>query len=236
MNFMRKILTLIMCFNLITRISTNARVAVNKDGSAPDASAILDVKSLTQGMLTPRMTMAERDAISTPVAGLLIYQTDGTPGFYVFNGSTWSAVTPPPPAASAQVIYSGWNYAANFRDSTIDGSAVNVADLAISPSIPPGYINDANVGVYFTFGSGTYPMPYTSYAGNKTNTMWFIPEADKILILRFTHDNTNSIKLSSLLQYRYVIIPGTLNEIKTGRTSIPANASQSNMSSAPAAK
>ena len=88
MNFMRKISVLIICFNLMAHISTNAQVAVNKDDSAPDASAILDVKSVTQGMLTPRMTMADRDAISAPVTGLLIYQTDGTPGFYVFNGST----------------------------------------------------------------------------------------------------------------------------------------------------
>ena len=66
------------------------RVAINEDGSAPVASAILDIKSTNKGLLAPRMTQAQRDAIPTPVAGLFIYQTDGTPGYYVHNGTSWA--------------------------------------------------------------------------------------------------------------------------------------------------
>jgi len=53
------------------------------------ASAVLDVKSVTKGMLVPRVTAAQKAAIASPANGLLIYQTDGTSGFYYYNGSTW---------------------------------------------------------------------------------------------------------------------------------------------------
>lgn len=67
-------------------------MAVNTTGSAANASAMLDVSSTTQGMLVPRMTAAQRAAISSPETGLLVYQTDGTTGFYFYNGSAWTSL------------------------------------------------------------------------------------------------------------------------------------------------
>ncbi|MCP4441326.1 MAG: hypothetical protein GY810_20665 [Aureispira sp.] len=64
-------------------------VGINTDNSLPDNSAILDVKSTDKGLLIPRMNNAQKSAIATPVTGLLIYQTDGSNGFYYYNGSAW---------------------------------------------------------------------------------------------------------------------------------------------------
>lgn len=80
------VLIIALGFNL------NAQVAVTTDGSSADPSAMLDIKSNDKGLLIPRMTEAERDAIDTPAEGLMIYQTDGTEGFYYYNGTTWKAV------------------------------------------------------------------------------------------------------------------------------------------------
>ena len=55
-----------------------------------NASAKLQVDSTTQGFLPPRMTDAERDAIATPAAGLMIYDTSNNQMNY-WNGSTWIA-------------------------------------------------------------------------------------------------------------------------------------------------
>ena len=56
--------------------------SINDTGQAPDSSAILDINSMSQGMLIPRMTMIQRDLIAEPATSLLIYQSDESPGFY----------------------------------------------------------------------------------------------------------------------------------------------------------
>jgi hypothetical protein len=85
-------LCLFVLFSLNICLKSFSQVAVTIDGSAPHASAMLDIKSTTRGLLAPRMTQAQRDAIASPAAGLLIYQNDGTSGYYVHNGTTWAAL------------------------------------------------------------------------------------------------------------------------------------------------
>jgi hypothetical protein len=67
-------------------------VAINEDGSAAHLSSILDVKSTSKGVLLPRMTKAQRDAIAGPATGLLIYQTSSPAGYYYYNGTNWDLV------------------------------------------------------------------------------------------------------------------------------------------------
>lgn len=61
-------------------------VAINATGVAAHPSAILDVSSTSSGLLVPRMTSAERDAIASPAEGLIIYQTDNGAGFWYYDG------------------------------------------------------------------------------------------------------------------------------------------------------
>lgn len=58
----------------------------------PDPSAALDITSIETGILIPRMTIVQRDAIVNPAIGLLVYQTDNTPGFYFYNG-VWTSLS-----------------------------------------------------------------------------------------------------------------------------------------------
>ena len=82
---MKQFLTLLAAALLTA--TTFAQVGINIE--TPDASAALDITSTTAGFLMPRMTKDDRGFIDTPATGLMIYQTDGTPGFYYFNGSSW---------------------------------------------------------------------------------------------------------------------------------------------------
>src|SRR5437763_16828514 len=61
------------------RIDTLGRMGIGT--SLPASSSLLDLTSTTRGFLVPRMTTAQRAAITTPAQGLLIYQIDGTRGF-----------------------------------------------------------------------------------------------------------------------------------------------------------
>lgn len=58
--------------------------------TTPDASSALEISSTDSGILIPRMTQVQRDAIVAPATGLLIYQTDNTAGFYYYNGTIWT--------------------------------------------------------------------------------------------------------------------------------------------------
>lgn len=84
-------LSLFVGINLSLQAQSGVAISENTNQS-PDQSAILDVVSTSKGMLVPRMSSAQRNGISSPATGLLIYQVDNTPGFYYYDGTTWQAI------------------------------------------------------------------------------------------------------------------------------------------------
>lgn len=82
---------LLLSLLFFTAVGAKAQnVGINGDASTPDNSAMLDVKSTSKGMLVPRMTAAQKNTISSPATGLLVFQTDSAYGFY-FNAGAPSA-------------------------------------------------------------------------------------------------------------------------------------------------
>jgi len=98
-------------------------VSITNDGSAPDESAMLDIKSTTKGMLVPRMTTAQRTIIASPAAGLLVFDTDNN-SFWFYNGVAWNDL-------SAGIGSISWT--ANGND--IYNS--NTGNVGIGTSTPP---------------------------------------------------------------------------------------------------
>jgi uncharacterized protein (TIGR02145 family) len=91
-NMKNTILTTLLLLALTSSISSNAQVGIGVTTANMAASAMLDVSSTTKGFLPPRMTYAQRNAIVTPGAGLIVYCTDcgsngGEAEFY--NGTVW---------------------------------------------------------------------------------------------------------------------------------------------------
>lgn len=86
----------ILVLLLITGMSDlKSQTAVITDDQAyttGHASTVLDIKSTSKGVLIPRVTLTERGQIASPATGLLVFQTDNTPGFYYYNGSQWAQV------------------------------------------------------------------------------------------------------------------------------------------------
>ena len=70
---MKPIRVIFIIIALLTTYLLEAQVSISSDGSEPDSSAMLDVKSTSKGVLIPRMTTAQRDAITNPEASLLIF-------------------------------------------------------------------------------------------------------------------------------------------------------------------
>ncbi len=61
--------------------------------STPHGSAQLDITSTSKGLLIPRMTLAQRGAITNPAVGLMIYQNDVNPGFFYYSEGSWKKLT-----------------------------------------------------------------------------------------------------------------------------------------------
>jgi hypothetical protein len=81
--------TLLFCINY-----TTAQVGINANGSAPATSAMLDVSSTSKGFLPPRMNTAQRTVITSPTAGLIVFDTDKNQ-LFVYSNSTWNAIAAP---------------------------------------------------------------------------------------------------------------------------------------------
>ncbi|MCX6277714.1 MAG: hypothetical protein NT004_06435 [Bacteroidetes bacterium] len=96
---MRKFTFLISMFLLMSS-SLFAQVGINADNSAPDGSAMLEVKSVTRGFLPPRMTFAERNAISSPAEGLMIICTNcdfgGGAELTFYSNGSWYTIPKQP--------------------------------------------------------------------------------------------------------------------------------------------
>ena len=67
----------------------NSGTAIGVGTTAPDSSAIVQIQSTSQGIMLPSMSETQRLAISNPALGLLVFQNNGSLGFYYFDGNNW---------------------------------------------------------------------------------------------------------------------------------------------------
>ena len=107
----KQFVTEVLIFSVLILGAITSQAQVGIGIMTADPSAQLDVSSTKKGFLAPRMTMVQRDSIAlreTPATGLLIYQTDNTPGFYYYNGSSWVAgIGPAGPLVTFSMASSG---------------------------------------------------------------------------------------------------------------------------------
>jgi len=137
---------------LLLTASTFAQVGINTGN--PDASAALDITSTTKGLLIPRMTNVQRQAISNPVAGLMVYVTDFVGGTFLFyNGTDWKelsltqARTAPDAPTITGVASGDEQVTVSFTaPSSNGGSAITSYTATSSPDGITGTLSQAGSG------------------------------------------------------------------------------------------
>lgn len=152
---MKKLVLLIACLSLL--FGASAQVSINSDGSQPNPSAMLDVKSTTKGFLPPRMTRAEINAIVSPVNGLMVFCADcesgGNGAMVMFLNGMWHTFTincmvPMDPTAGvhtsslSQIIWNWntvpdatgykWNTTDNYAGATDMGTATTKTETGLT--------------------------------------------------------------------------------------------------------
>lgn len=78
----------ILFLTLVPFFLFSQNIGINSSGTVADPSAGLDINFTNKGTLNPRLTTAQRDAITSPAEGLLIYNTD-CHAFNYYNGTAW---------------------------------------------------------------------------------------------------------------------------------------------------
>jgi trimeric autotransporter adhesin len=123
-------------------------IAINTDGSAANSSSILDIKSITKGLLIPRMTTVQRTAIATPAKGLMVFDIT-TNGFWFHNGTAWTNFSSSGATGWLLTGNSGTNPATNFIGTTDNQPLRFRVNNAWAGEIQP-----TNANVFFGLGSG----------------------------------------------------------------------------------
>ena len=155
-----------------------AQVGINADGSQPDNSAMLDVKSTDKGFLPPRMTTSQMNSIVTPPDGLIVYNLTAN-SLYWFNGSSgiwkrfnefsYTETDPVFTAHPANGITAGnktnWNTAYSNRITSASGTAP--LTLVIAGNVLSGTIAAAN-----TSTSGYLTSSDWNAFNNKVSSQW----------------------------------------------------------------
>ncbi len=120
---MKKIIfSLVVILPLFSFAQNNVGIGTN----TPDASALLELNATNKGLLIPKMTVAQKNAILLPATGLLIYQTDGTPGFYYNAGPSivpiWTMIGSGSSSSNSWALTgnAGTNTTSNFIGTTDD--------------------------------------------------------------------------------------------------------------------
>lgn len=89
---MRKSILICCCIFMLYMPVLMAQTVIISDDStytSGQASAVLDLYSTGKGFLMPRLTAAQKTAITAPATGLMIYQTDEIAGYYYWTGTRW---------------------------------------------------------------------------------------------------------------------------------------------------
>lgn len=153
--------TIVLAFFLLSSTCLMAQVGVGT--TTPDASAQMDITSTNKGFLIPRMTLAQRNDISSPASGLLVYQTDDAVGFYYNQGSpnspNWIQL-----GARSNLSF-GYVYS---LPTLIDATVVGGADLPFSNNGPLSDITHiAGTTTITVPNTGCYAIAYnvTTTAG-----------------------------------------------------------------------
>ncbi len=162
-------------FDLFTINRTNGNIGIRN--MTPDASAALDIASTTRGLLTPRMSEAQRDAIGSPATGLFIYNTDAN-AFNYYDGSVWSSMG------------GGVNTLATPSGSNADGGSISgtTLTLSIADASNPGLLSSSDwttfnnklssaitslgglTGATQTFATGTSGADFAISSSGSTHT------------------------------------------------------------------
>lgn len=129
----------------VSLLTVGQNIGINATGAVPDAKAMLDVASTTSGLLIPRMTTAQRNAITSPPNGLMIYNiTTNTQDIY--RSTQWESMASINPSSNLVYVYSLADLPSPASGAiTLDATKMYVFSGIVN--ISPNYLNLNGAGL-----------------------------------------------------------------------------------------
>ena len=117
-------------------------MGISSSSITPDASSILEIRTTTKGLLIPRMTTTERDAISSPATGLMVFNTT-TGKFNFYSGTAWLGV------------FSGTSGVNSITGTT---NRITIGGTSSDPTmdISSSYVGQSSITTLGTIGTGVW--------------------------------------------------------------------------------
>ena len=152
---------IVLCTLVLCALNLSAQVGIGT--ATPDNSAMLDVTAANKGILFPRLTTAQRIAISTPATGLHVFDTN-TYSLWFFNGQVWvntAGMSLPGDVKSGmqQVDHAGWikmdGRAVNTLTSTQQAQAILLGYVSNIPNAANAYLVSNGSATGTVSGSNT---------------------------------------------------------------------------------
>jgi hypothetical protein len=144
---MKSKLNLLAALLILLLFSSNTILAqsmgISNSAITPDASSILEMRTTGKGMLIPRMTETERNNISSPATGLMLYNTSSNQ-YNFYNGSAW-------------VAWGSTTYLTVDAGSTITTSSTS--DIVVTDMTKTAL----EAGTYTIFFNGQVTIPAADY-------------------------------------------------------------------------
>ena len=171
------------------KISTDGKVTVGAT-TQPEASAIMEVNSTTQGFLPPRMTLAQVDAIPSPAEGLMVYCTSLHQPLY-YNGTHWMTYTGLPAEIKVGNKLEGGiifyiNNATNevyiVAEQVFSALAWGPTDQLIGATSTDGASNTTLINTALA-SDITYAAPFCENYSYELKTDWYLPSQEEMALL-----------------------------------------------------
>ncbi|WP_373998334.1 beta strand repeat-containing protein [Bdellovibrio bacteriovorus] len=202
-------------FALNLETNNQARMTLTSDGNVgigtttPHTTALLDLSSAAKGFLPPRMTRAQRNAITGAPQGLVIYNTDDNTVDY-YNGANWFSLNGSPKFMKRgmsgyqtvdqnSIVAFTSTLANNGMTTTSNGINLKAgvtyrleASLNTYQSDGNGYLGYVFFNGTTTFGSPAYtdePDSVGAYGFKSSLLEIYTPSTDQTVYVRISDDN-----------------------------------------------
>lgn len=181
---MKRILLLTVLISLILPCFAQSNVGIGT--TMPHASSLLELNSTSKGMLSPRMSTLERNAIAGPATGLLVFDTNFH-SFWYYNGAAWKEV------------------AGNAYDASYTLQFGQQSGTVPSANLNTTFILSGNSG--FLYDSGG---PLGNYGNNENNMASLLPLINQLaveitVLSNSLENNFDTLILSDAFNNRYVL-------------------------------